>query len=141
MLCCLHHGCRQRRVCKPSHVWGGGAHGAPDEEDINGFCVSKIFIIIFVKTKYIDYVIPLSNKVNLTNHHPVFHTMLLGTSIKIGRLFGSDNFGLFLYAIMQSITLASSLACTISYLYKKNKSVSLALILLAIYSLVPMFPF
>ncbi len=94
-----------------------------------------------VKTKYIDYVIPLSNKVNLTNHHPVFHTMLLGTSIKIGRLFGSDNFGLFLYAIMQSITLASSLAFTISYLYKRKKSLILSFSLLIIYSLVPMFPF
>lgn len=94
-----------------------------------------------VKTKYIDYVIPLSDKVNLTNHHPVFHTMLLGGSIKLGRLLGSDNLGLFIYAIMQSITLASSLAYTIYYLYKKKKSLVLSFILLMIYSLVPMFPF
>ena len=94
-----------------------------------------------VKTKYIDYVIPLSDKVNLTNHHPVFHTMLLGGSIKLGRLLGSDNLGLFIYAIMQSITLASSLAYTIYYLYKKKKSLLLSFILLMIYSLVPMFPF
>ena len=100
-----------------------------------------------VKTKYIDYVIPLSDKVNLTNHHPVFHTMLLGGSIKLGRLLGSDNLGLFIYAIMQSITLASSLAYTIYYLYKKKKSFcsvkafTKVFILLMIYSLVPMFPF
>lgn len=94
-----------------------------------------------VKTKYIDYVIPLSDKVNLTNHHPVFHTMLLGGSIKLGRLLGSDNLGLFIYAIMQSITLASSLAYTISYLYKKKESLILSFVLLMIYSLVPMFPF
>lgn len=94
-----------------------------------------------VKTKYIDYVIPLSDKVNLTNHHPVFHTMLLGGSIKLGRLLGSDNLGLFIYAIMQSIILASSLAYTIYYLYKKKKSLVLSFILLMIYSLVPMFPF
>ena len=67
--------------------------------------------------------------------------MLLGGSIKLGRLLGSDNLGLFIYAIMQSITLASSLAYTISYLYKKKKSLILSFVLLMIYSLVPMFPF
>ena len=94
-----------------------------------------------VKTKYIDYVVPLDPNVNLTAHHPVLHTLLLGGFIKLGRLFGSDNFGLFLYAICQTLILASALACTITYLYKRKGRLRACFILLAIYCLVPMFPF
>lgn len=31
-----------------------------------------------VRTKYMDYIIPLDDNVNLTAHHPVLHTLLLG---------------------------------------------------------------
>ncbi len=92
-------------------------------------------------TKYIDWVIQRSQKVNLTTHHPVIHTFLLGGAIQIGRLIGSDNFGLFIYSIFQTIVLASTLSYTIYYTKKLNMPNGVRLVLLGIYALVPMFPF
>lgn len=92
-------------------------------------------------TKYIDWVIQRSQKVNLTTHHPVIHTFLLGGAIQLGRLIGSDNFGLFIYSIFQVIVLASTLSYTIYYTKKLNMPNGVRLVLLGIYALVPMFPF
>lgn len=94
-----------------------------------------------VHTKYIDWVIPRSSTVFMTTHHPVIHTFLLGFSIEIGRILGSDNFGLFLYSIMQTTTLALTLSYTIYYMKKLNMKNSARLLLLGIYAFVPMFPF
>ena len=93
-----------------------------------------------VDTKYAEGVIKLDENVNLTNHHPVVHTLLLGGCINLGRLFGSDNFGLFIYSIIQIGILSSTLAYTIKYFKKVKISLKVRLILLMIYSLVPMFP-
>ncbi len=93
-----------------------------------------------VHTKYNDYTVPLDPNVNLTAHHPVIHTLLLGGCIEIGRFFGSDNFGLFIYALIQITVLAFAFALSIFYLYKKKESIGACLILLLIYSLVPVFP-
>lgn len=91
-------------------------------------------------TKYIDWVIPRSQTVNLTTHHPVIHTFLLGGAIELGRLFGSDNFGLFLYSILQTLVLAGTLSYTIYYTKKLKIPNGARLFLLGIYALVPMFP-
>jgi len=91
-------------------------------------------------TKYIDWVIPRSEVVNLTTHHPVIHTFLLGSAIELGRLFGSDNFGLFLYSILQTIVLAGTLSYTVYYTKKLKMSNGVRFFLLGIYALVPMFP-
>lgn len=94
-----------------------------------------------VPTKYMDYVVLLDPKVRLTNHHPVFHTILLGGFIEIGRFFGSDNVGLFLYALLQSVTLASAFASLICFLYQKKIPVIYCLVILFLYAFVPVFPF
>ena len=91
-------------------------------------------------TKYIDWVIPRSETVNLTTHHPVIHTFLLGGAIELGRLFGDDNFGLFLYSLLQTLVLAGTLSYTIYYTKKLKIPSGVRLLLLAIYALVPMFP-
>lgn len=90
-------------------------------------------------TKYIDWVIPISDTVNMTTHHPVFHTWLLGTMIEIGRFFGSDNFGLYLYDVIQYTVLALTLAYTISYTKKLKMKNSIRIALLIIYLFVPMY--
>lgn len=92
-------------------------------------------------TKYIDWVIRRSPKVNLTTHHPIIHTFLLGGAIQLGRLIGSDNFGLLIYSLFQTAVLAATLSYTIYYTKKLKISNSVRLLLLAIYALVPMFPF
>lgn len=91
-------------------------------------------------TKYIDWVIQRDPNVNMTTHHPVIHTALLGGCIQLGRMILNDNFGLFLYSLLQTLTLASVFAYTISYTKKVGIPNKYRLILLAIYALVPMFP-
>ena len=93
-----------------------------------------------VDTKYAEGVVKLDENVNITNHHPVVHTLLLGGCISLGRLIGSDNFGLFIYSMIQIGILASTLSYTIKYLKKVNISLKVRVILLMIYSIVPMFP-
>ena len=92
-------------------------------------------------TKYLDSVVLLDENVTITNHHPVIHTVMLGGSVKIGRIiFGSDNIGLFIYSIIQTLILASTLAYTIYYMHKLKSSNKLKILTLLIYSLVPVFP-
>ena len=91
-------------------------------------------------TKYIDWVIPRNEAVNMTTHHPVIHTLLLGGGIQLGRLLGSDNLGLFFYSMFQTVVLALTLSYTVYYTKKLKLPNVVRLILLGIYALVPMFP-
>lgn len=93
-----------------------------------------------IPNKYSDYSIMLDKSVTITNHHPVIHTLLLGTCLKLGNLINCDNLGLFLYSIIQITILSSVLSLTISYMTKLKISYKYRLIVLLIYSLVPMFP-
>jgi len=92
-------------------------------------------------TKYIDWVIRISPNINMTSHHPVFHTFLLGWCIELGRLILNDNFGLFIYSLIQVLSSVSVFSYTIVFSKKYLISNRLRFILLLIYSLVPVFPF
>ncbi|MBE6148827.1 MAG: hypothetical protein E7167_05025 [Firmicutes bacterium] len=92
------------------------------------------------RTKYLDYSIQLDESVTITNHHPVFHTLLIGGFTKLGMLIGNDNFGLFLYSLIQGIFMAFTLSKTICLLKEKKIKNRYLLLILAIYALVPMFP-
>lgn len=94
-----------------------------------------------IPNKYSEYSVLLDPNVHLTNHHPIFHTLLLGSCISIGRWMGSDNFGLFIYTIIQMTFLITVLSYSISYTKKVNISLKRRIILLSIYAFVPMFPF
>lgn len=93
-----------------------------------------------VRTKYADYAILLDNNVFLTNHHPVFHTMILGYSLKLGRFLLNDNFGLFIYSLTQLLVLAFTLSLTIKYLIENNVNKKIVFIVLLLYCFIPMFP-
>ena len=90
--------------------------------------------------QYREYVIMLDENVNITNHHPVLHTVLLGGCVWIGRLFNSDNLGIFLYSIIQVTMLISLFSYIIYYMKKLNTPIYVRLISLLIYALVPVFP-
>ncbi len=93
-----------------------------------------------IPNKYSDYVVLLDESQIITNHHPVIHTMLLGSFVKLGININNANFGLFLYSILQITFLSMVLSSTIKFLKKHNISIKYRLICLIIYSLVPMFP-
>lgn len=94
-----------------------------------------------IDNKYSSYVVLLDKNVIITNHHPVIHTLLLGTCANIGLiLFNDINIGLFIYSIIQTIILALTLSYTIFFMKKINTSLKYQIICLLIYALVPVFP-
>lgn len=106
---------------------------------IDGYNQLKAFFNI--KNYYSDTVILLSENVLLTNHHPVLHTLLMAGLLKLGRLFGNDNLGLFFYSIVQIVILSSALSYTIKYLKENKVRNRFLYILLLIYMLVPIYGF
>ena len=90
-------------------------------------------------TKYMDYIIPIDKSVTITNHHPVIHTLLLGSCVKIGMLIGNDNLGFFIYSIIQILIMSLTLSYTIKYMFKINTPKKYIILCLLIYSLVPAY--
>ena len=93
-----------------------------------------------IPNKYSNYVVLLDQNQIITNHHPVIHTLLLGSCLKLGHLINNDNLGLFFYIIIQSSVFISTLSYTIYYLKKIGLKTKYLLITLLIYALVPVFP-
>ena len=92
------------------------------------------------RTKYSDYSLQIDESVTVTNHHPVFHTFLIGSFTKLGVSLGNVNVGLFLYSLIQGTFMALTLSYTICLLKKKKIKGKYLFLMLGIYSLVPMFP-
>lgn len=94
-----------------------------------------------VPNKYIDWVIQRDPDVFMTTHHPITQTFMLGWAIELGRYLVNDNFGLFIYTIVQTLIYSSVMAYTIKFAKNHNVKNKLCLILLGIYIVVPMFGF
>lgn len=92
-------------------------------------------------TRYMDSVILLDPNVTITNFNPVLHTLLLGGCFKLGHILGNDNLGLFMYSVIQILLVSSTLSYTIYYMKKRGVSNKLLFAVIAIYALVPVFPF
>jgi hypothetical protein len=94
-----------------------------------------------VPTEHNEWVILRNPNVLITNHHPILQTYLIGGCLTIGRHFGNDNFGLFIYTVIQSIIYACILAYTIKFMKDHKLSNKYYFIVLLIYILVPMYAF
>lgn len=86
---------------------------------------------------YVNLVDP---NIYLNNHHPVFHTMLLGTFVGFGTMIGSQNIGLFLFVVMQTLLFAFALAQTLALMKDFSTPIPARIFVLALYSFVPLFP-
>ncbi len=93
-----------------------------------------------IPNKYSDYSIMIDPTVTITNHHPVVHTLLLGSCLKVGNLIGNDNLGLFFYSIIQILILSSILSFTLYYMKRIATPYRYRILILLLYGLVPMFP-
>ncbi len=87
-----------------------------------------------------NYLNLISDSQLINNHHPVLHTVLMGTAVKIGKMIGSDNLGIFLYTCLQYFCMAASLAYGISYLKKLRMPRWFQGGILAMTALYPVFP-
>ena len=77
---------------------------------------------------------------HLSDHHPVFDTVIFGSFVKFGNLIGSGNAGVFLYAIVQSLITASTLALTVLYLRRIGVPRQLCKAAMLFFALFPIFP-
>lgn len=74
--------------------------------------------------------------VNLTNHHPVIFTLIVGTVLKLVRgLGGSDNMAIFVYALVQYLASALILSYVCLYIGRdlKKKKVALCAVLFYVF--------
>jgi hypothetical protein len=83
----------------------------------------------------------LDPNVLMTNHHPYFHTWLMGTLLNFGGSLGSDNLGLFFHSALQILILAAAFSFSIYYLRTLGMSSFYLGFMLLIYAFVPAFPF
>lgn len=90
-------------------------------------------------TKYIDWVIQRDPEIFMTSHHPVFQTYMIGFCLSLGRFLVNDNFGLFLYTLIQSLIYSSVLAYTIKYMSNNGIKSKNRLIVLGMYLIIPMY--
>lgn len=56
----------------------------------------------------------------LTNHHPVFHTFIIGIALNIGKLIGNYNVGVAIFTVFQMLSLSAIFAFTLYTMSKKN---------------------
>ncbi len=102
---------------------------------------NQIKEVMGMHTRYMDSVILLDENMTITNFNPLLHTLLLGGCFKLGHMIGNDNLGLFLYTIIQLTIVISVLSYSISYMKKQGVVNKLLFVVLALYALVPVFPF
>ena len=83
----------------------------------------------------------IDENVKITNHHPVLHTVILGSCVKIRKMLGNDNLGIFLYTIIQVVLLASALAYIIKFMKELKTNNYIRIFALLIFCFIPVFPF
>lgn len=81
----------------------------------------------------LGYVTPISN------HHPVFHALVISIAMNIGKLLGNYTTGIAIYSIAQMIFTACVFSYAIYYMAKKNVNIWIRLICLAFFALYPPF--
>ena len=74
-----------------------------------------------------------------TTAQPVFHTVLFGFFIQIGLWFGSENLGLFLFVIFQSLVMSGVLAYSLTLMKRMGTPRWLRLLTMGIYTFAPYY--
>lgn len=72
------------------------------------------------------------------NHHPVFHTLILGIFAQIGKGIGSIGIGLFLLVIIQAVLMAMTFSYMVLYMREEGVSPKICLIAILFYMLWPL---
>ena len=76
----------------------------------------------------------------INGHHPPMHTILLGACVSIGRFLGSDNFGQYIYILLQVIVMIYSFTLIMEYMIKRKITSKYLLITLMFFCFNPVFP-
>ncbi len=76
----------------------------------------------------------------LNNHHPVLHTLLLGSFVTVGSWLGSQSWGLFCFVLLQGGLFACSLAAAVSQLRRMSLPAGWCFAAVAVFAIAPVFP-
>lgn len=76
---------------------------------------------------------------DLSTWHPMFTTWLFGGCVWLGRLFGSDNLGAFLFTLVQTLALAYALADVLRFMRRLGLGRGWRVAALAFFGLTPIF--
>ena len=105
-----------------------------DSEDI-------IYMAYNYPSGLINTVMPLKEGIYVTNHHPVVYTLYVSLILHgISAFGGSNNFGIFVCAMIQCLLTVCVLTCSCMYCAKKLKNEKIALGAALFYALCPWLP-
>ncbi|MBD5470172.1 MAG: hypothetical protein HDR19_03400 [Lachnospiraceae bacterium] len=105
-----------------------------DSEDI-------IYMAYNYPTGLVNIVLPIKEGIYVTNHHPVVYTLYISVILHAVSAFGgSNNFGIFLCAIIQCLITVCILTYSCMYCAKYLKNEKLALVAVVFYALCPWMP-
>ncbi len=76
----------------------------------------------------------------MTNHHPFFQIIFLGSFVRFGEILGSAAFGMFLYVLVQEIAFIAVLAYLTKLLKRKGIGQKVRKTLVCLYAFLPVFP-
>jgi len=93
-----------------------------------------------METHYITGVNLIDENIVITNHHPVFHTFILGGFTKLGDMLGSVNLGLFFFTVFQLFIVISAMVYSLIYLKRLKVPFIARFVILIIFALFPVFP-
>lgn len=76
----------------------------------------------------------------ITGHHPIAITYLFGFFVKVGKLLGNDNLGLYIFVLIQTLCMSILFSHVISYLNSLKIHKVISVLALLGYALLPFFP-
>lgn len=82
----------------------------------------------------------IDENIKITNHHPVIHTVMLGICIKLGKLIGSDNVGVFLCSLTQILLLSISFGAIFKFMKETKTKNCIRVVSLLGFAVIPVFP-
>ena len=88
----------------------------------------------------IQHAVNIKGTTLLNTHHPVFHTLLISACINLGGIFHSYNLGFFIYAMLQTLCFAATLAYQATYIRSIYSNKYLNTFVLVFSALNPLFP-
>lgn len=83
---------------------------------------------------------PLSDEVLINGHHPVFNTWIQGLFLRIGKLLGSQNVGIFLHALWIALLTTGVFAYSLWYMMRNSVPRWMCMTVFCIFAFVPCFP-
>lgn len=115
---------------------------------------SIIFVAVILFVAYVPYILnyfpgnvlidsaiqilQATGTINLSNHHPVLHTLIIGACMNVGKgIFNSYQIGAFIYTLLQTLTTSVIFSFCLYYMAKKKIPIFIRVTTLLFYMFCP----